>query len=548
MYAISSYCFQKGTALIFSLLILLIMTIIGVAVMSNTQMQERMSGNVALQSQAFEAASAGISDALRFGMNEFFGDPDASPTPSDLGDARCTRDRISEWRTGTSSKPRYGVDTDLPLMKDSVQTVSVQYQLRAECFQDPGLAPANAPAEGYVTSLGAVYVDGIADPLATREVEVRVDDFRTDGLSALRIEGAAEIDFKAANSNNFFISGEGGPAVTATTDDNAGDIVTAIESAGDGTRLANYDGGVSASDYDPPFNSAWMLARFGLEIKAFLEFHELVGSDIPTTQADSDQCVDADLPAGFDLPIMGLIQPAGSKFSVTGNKSFEGITYIDGDLDMRGGAEGNGLVIVEGDVTWAGTDEFRGLVITLGGDLQLGGGGQAETIGMLYVANLDLDQLSALYDLVDVEGIKTANPGATWTDILNVLDGLGNPDDVGIEGTEYSILDDGTGYEDDGFGDTSVTFLGGGGHTITYDCQSFDNQRQILKACGQLPSGSTDEDGDDKEDGSAKFKYDGLADPWKDQGCGIPGQGGSIQALRSWRENLGWRELLESAG
>lgn len=55
---------QRGMALVMALAILLILTILGVAAMSTTNLQEKMAGNVQEQTRAFEAAESGLSRIL----------------------------------------------------------------------------------------------------------------------------------------------------------------------------------------------------------------------------------------------------------------------------------------------------------------------------------------------------------------------------------------------------------------------------------------------------------------------------------------------------
>ncbi len=55
---------QRGMALVMALAILLILTILGVAAMSTTNLQEKMAGNVQEQTRAFEAAESGLSKIL----------------------------------------------------------------------------------------------------------------------------------------------------------------------------------------------------------------------------------------------------------------------------------------------------------------------------------------------------------------------------------------------------------------------------------------------------------------------------------------------------
>lgn len=81
---------------------------------------------------------------------------------------------------------------------------------------------------------------------------------------------------------------------------------------------------------------------------------------------------------------------------------------------------------------------------------------------------------------------------------------------------------------DDGFGPSDIQFNGGGSHSIEYNCGLFDGQRVALSQCV-----------------TTLGEYARLDEPWDDAGCNIPGHGGSIQAIRSWRENLGWREQLD---
>jgi len=54
---------QKGAALIMSLVILLIMTVVGVAGMQSTVMEEKMAGSLRNRSVAFQAAESALRDA-----------------------------------------------------------------------------------------------------------------------------------------------------------------------------------------------------------------------------------------------------------------------------------------------------------------------------------------------------------------------------------------------------------------------------------------------------------------------------------------------------
>ena len=56
--------YERGTALIMSLVILMILTILGITAMSTASLEEKMSGNTQESTRAFEAAESGLNSAL----------------------------------------------------------------------------------------------------------------------------------------------------------------------------------------------------------------------------------------------------------------------------------------------------------------------------------------------------------------------------------------------------------------------------------------------------------------------------------------------------
>jgi type IV pilus assembly protein PilX len=54
---------ERGVALIMSLVILMILTILGITAMSTASLEEKMSGNTQESTRAFEAAESGLNDA-----------------------------------------------------------------------------------------------------------------------------------------------------------------------------------------------------------------------------------------------------------------------------------------------------------------------------------------------------------------------------------------------------------------------------------------------------------------------------------------------------
>ncbi len=539
----------NGSALVFSLLILLVMTIIGIASMSGVLMQERMSGNVNLQSLAFEGASAGIGDALDYGMNELA----TTPCPNAAG---------NPW-TGT-----FGPAQLLTMNDDAVHGVSVQYQLKTDCLLLPALVDL---ADGtttsiptfltYVTSRGSVLTPGETTPLASREIEVRIDSFRRDGLSAMRIEGEPTITFEAGNSNAFTMHGRGGSAISTGTGANSAIVTEDIQ---DKDRMQNFVGGVGVSSYPLPFSDAAEMARFALRIKSYMLHKQATEGFLPSCGA---------LPMRF----------VNGNLHVGSSSTLEGITYVTGNLTMGGNPSGSGLLIVEGTVGWRGTAEFQGMLISLGGGFELSGGGRGETEGMIYTANLNLNTLADPNSLPGGYGrFNDVNFGGPWFDQQPEID----PDtgavlqpfvrgiashleiepsmllDPGYNGLAYHRLYSGCNHNNwpnscnrggpgnDGFLSSTIEFNGGGGHAISYNCGMTSGLRDALAQCpSPLDSSCTDPDnsacwpGCDPDDPDLR-KNCPLSEPWPDPRCNIPGAGGKTEAIISWRENIGWRELL----
>ena len=56
--------YERGTALIMSLVILMILTILGITAMGTASLEEKMSGNTQEGTRAFEAAESGLNQAL----------------------------------------------------------------------------------------------------------------------------------------------------------------------------------------------------------------------------------------------------------------------------------------------------------------------------------------------------------------------------------------------------------------------------------------------------------------------------------------------------
>jgi type IV pilus assembly protein PilX len=91
----STHHHQRGTALVTSLLLLLILTVVGVTAMQVTRMQERMAGNTRDLNMAFQGAEAGLRNGEDMIAAEAF-----APAPSA---GVCTTSPCKFWDANASA-------------------------------------------------------------------------------------------------------------------------------------------------------------------------------------------------------------------------------------------------------------------------------------------------------------------------------------------------------------------------------------------------------------------------------------------------------------
>ena len=110
---------QQGAVLMVSLILLLVLTIIGVAAMQNTSLEEKMSGNVRDRNLAFQNAESAIREAEQFiegivslggfnGTSGLYGETDATPSYYDTATWASSGTHVqSSTDYGAYESPRY---------------------------------------------------------------------------------------------------------------------------------------------------------------------------------------------------------------------------------------------------------------------------------------------------------------------------------------------------------------------------------------------------------------------------------------------------------
>ena len=368
---------QRGVVLVIGLILLLMITVLALATMSSTNMQERMAGNARTQALAFEVASLGASDALNFYIEQ---------RKSDTDDKLLCGRSSGAWLTPPPPvvEPVFDVDNHPARLTRSMHCIEPATEVEETAAIRPQL---------FIVSRGEILArDNDSIALARRSLAVRISlgpPARADCSSICFPGCSTEDSFQFPNSNRFSVDGEGAPAITTTGEDCQAKVETSIGE----NRIGNYDGGV-ANFEDESLPWPWT------DPKSVNEFRQqlLTKMGAVAVSTDTDGSVHdtpIEPPTGeiggtnFDY----RFEPEGRDFMggthEFGTESEPAITYIAGDAKMGGDVSGAGILVVEGSLSWNGTPNFNGLILVLGDSLEIDGGGQGGNFaGSLVTVNI----------------------------------------------------------------------------------------------------------------------------------------------------------------
>ncbi|MCH1929740.1 PilX N-terminal domain-containing pilus assembly protein [Shewanella sp. A25] len=314
---------QKGAVLAIGLIFLLIITIIGVAGSGHSLLGERMAGNNKQISEAFMAAETGLVNAVTWLDNP---DNEASWGEDDTSRSAINAIAVSAQSGSAAS---WQIDS-LDFVGDEATIVS--------CGAIDGSAVRRCISSTYIKGSGG------------------------GNLAAMNIIGNIT-DFKAANSDNFTVTGgDGGPALATNSAAN----VTLITNKIPVNRMQNYVGGIKEVKFDDPFGDPEKMAEFIAGIKAQWTADPARGT-ITKGQGNNNYI--------FNL----------------GTKESPKITYYEGDVTTSGNAAiGAGILVIVGNLTISGNIlDFDGLIVVTGKSFTLNGGGNGNTnvTGAIVFAN-----------------------------------------------------------------------------------------------------------------------------------------------------------------
>ncbi|MDX1554595.1 MAG: PilX N-terminal domain-containing pilus assembly protein [Xanthomonadales bacterium] len=324
---------QRGVALLLSLLILLVLTLLGVSAFHNSHIQERSAGNMRLQSVVFEAAAAGAANAINF--------YDANKTLSP--DEDCGKLGHTGWENATDW---------VTVGNFGEATLKQRMYCLADLYPEGDVRPARSQlfvlSRGEITSGGSV--------VAQRDIEIRLDIGATgggagNGCGAICFPSCNPGTFNFPNSNSFIVDGNGGPAITGGCSSMHQALQTAIRH----NRIGNYYGGIAESTINPPWDSPDSTETFR---------EHVMNAALAAQAAGSCQtyCYRGSSAYEFGNPAFGT-------------EAAPQITYIAGNAFMGGDVTGAGILFVNGNLAWNGTPQFKGLIVTLGGTFTIDGGG-----------------------------------------------------------------------------------------------------------------------------------------------------------------------------
>lgn len=354
---------QSGVALVLSLLILLVLTVVGVAAMNSTIMQERMAGNASTQADVFEKSSEGVTRSLELfydnAENFTFGEYDLScgqvfgTTLADQDAEAWIYPTDGSWHSASGT----GVN---PTLEQKM------YCCRSWEEVDDGSGGTiwvESPSKLYALNR-ATFMGGAdnSQSQALREIEVEMAEADPDDPTCAICAPGDITSVGGANSQQFSVNGSCGAAIVTDSTTDAGQFIEGIPE----NRIGNYTGGVVGGDMGKPWDSPAALAEFVFWVKLGLDV------DVP------GQYVDGDYSDGGNTVYGSFTDP--------GNPP--GIIYIDGNANFGGNISGAGILIVRKKLTWGGTPDFDGLIIALGG-FASDGSGTGEPDGSMVLTDLD---------------------------------------------------------------------------------------------------------------------------------------------------------------
>ncbi|MCG5509820.1 pilus assembly PilX N-terminal domain-containing protein [Ectothiorhodospira lacustris] len=323
------YTQQRGVALVVSLVMLLLLTIISIASMNSSQMNERMAGNQRQMAEAFFAAETGLVAAKL--------ECDAGNCPTTVTDDFKRNNVDIEWVANII--PAGDGDHCEPPAQFQIESTGRVVATNVERV----LLICYSPADPVLSRTAAINIIGTIGSFDTANSNALKVYGRGDGEGGYI--GPAIATTRMDAQRQTVSDGTGGCKEVVPEKSNYDIIVEDIEAKG---RMDNYHGGIAEVDFDTPFGNPEALMGFISQIKQTV----------------------------IDNPSI-----AGSAPDNMGSEGALKITVVQGNLELKGNNSGAGILLVEGNLSFSGTPNFDGLIIVTGQSFNVSGGGKGGNLG-----------------------------------------------------------------------------------------------------------------------------------------------------------------------
>lgn len=364
---------EKGVALAIALLVLLVLTVLGMMLMTSANMDRRAVGYNVRGSQALNVAEAGVSEAMSRIRNN---DVNMSPTnPRAVAQIfACQAGSVPSLGTdstglATSQPVGNWLDYSTPTRSDRALTVKYKTNSAGTAVMryDPTLADPVNTSTGYpiyvITSTG---MQGTGR--RTIQVEVIQKPFNALAKAALaanqdiRFVGNAVVcgyNHSASTANNDGDDGRGAMPGDAThcidNETGSGNLPGSWTTGNTTNGGGAYQAGSPSANLSSQtgfYSGPW--DALGMTQANFLSW---IGSPISAAPANLNGIyyVDGDQTVGNQSTNIGIHGGSG-----------EGMLYVDGDLTVNATFSYRGLLYVEGDLKMNGSAWILGGVIVKG--------------------------------------------------------------------------------------------------------------------------------------------------------------------------------------
>lgn len=311
--------YQNGSVLIVSLLLLLIITIVGIAGVGNSMLGERLAGNQKQISEAMMKAESGLVASRNFFM-----------VPTNL----------AKW---PASNATWGAEkVKQEGLKDAISS-GLHWYIESIDF---------VGNRALIVSCGAHNDSGVK-----RCIQSIMQRGSGEGnLAAMNIIGTIK-NMTAASSSQFQIVGEqiaGSVVAPAVATNTQGNVQKILDSTKD-SREANYVGGVKQVEFSGPFGDANDMRKFIDTVKAECA----VTSNCLYENSINNKSFPTSLPRIYILN-------CPSSCELAGNTTGTGILIVEGNVIFSGQATFDGLIIVTGSqvrLNGLGNNGLRGTLV-----------------------------------------------------------------------------------------------------------------------------------------------------------------------------------------